>query len=839
MKSTVYHGEVDIEYAFVLAPNPSNTLIIAFPGAGNSGFDLPNISLNYMMTIGQFNANALYIQTNKDYSKSYLRCINRDFKIERSIKALIDQCIDETNSTQIIAVGSSMGGFCALYYGLKYDWDIIAGSLSPYVLREDSSMEFNLLYACGGTTHEDKKWYDNLILNVIQDAGARGYNKKLFMSWGEGEVDWVTPNQAPKLLEDLDSVGIKYKYRLYPFSNHLTVSASFPNVLKAYLGYYLGLTDEPIYDKAESLEQELMRKINENYSSLLPQVKKLSYDKENLDIKGVSLYGETNIQTCLRNFCYIQQGWYWRLNTNEPVNIKDKDLFWGNLPQGKIREAVCFYFQSGILYLYEKKEIPGALEWCVENARQYVMYVSHVAEPKQNNDWWNATRRMNFFIELRRNMDKCGIKADWTDRIIDEIINDLRLIVSSEDIITDGIYPYKHILGLLTGITYFKNNTDFFTAAYNTAIDILCTLTDYCFDKNGVCIIRQMRHQNILVYHMIQIMRFIEANGFPQTKNFKAFQRKYSSIIEFTAHITNPGGNLAAIGHTTYAPAYWIRNHVKRKPKNIILKSSNIAILEDKQSLSYITVSGSSNIHSVYRHCDLLSFTWFYDGKQVFADSEGGGNDLADFARSSIAHNGLICDDIDYITPDYDDWSCINSVDEQEDFVFISMHHALISGVMLKRHLFWIKPNVIVLVDEADSENEHTYTQNFVLENYHVDKSDIRKVKIKADSVNASIVQFSAENGNYDLKQYNGTTDVNDTENYRGSLITDFTSLRKGLNLAYSKKGAAAKFLTAIECHSKNVSKSEVSVKNITFENFVITVELTNGKIITEEVVDD
>ena len=83
------------------------------------------------MTVQQFHVNALFIKSNIEYSASRLTFRNGKPVIEKSVKALIDRCAEDCNAQRIIVAGSSMGGFCALYYGLKYNWDIIAGA-PPY-----------------------------------------------------------------------------------------------------------------------------------------------------------------------------------------------------------------------------------------------------------------------------------------------------------------------------------------------------------------------------------------------------------------------------------------------------------------------------------------------------------------------------------------------------------------------------------------------------------------------------------------------------------------------------------------------------------------------------------
>jgi hypothetical protein len=141
---------------------------------------------------------------------------------------------------------------------------------------------------------------------------------------------------------------------------------------------------------------------------------------------------------------------------------------------------------------------------------------------------------------------------------------------------------------------------------------------------------------------------------------------------------------------------------------------------------------------------------------------------------------------------------------------------------------------VIVIYDEAQSEAEHTYTQNFLFPNIAADETDKSNITLNiADNFTLKISQFGEET--FELVKYNGTTNVNaDEKDLRGSRVVGFAKLEKLLNLAYDKRGTSATFLTVLEAHSGG--DGEVSVKAVTMNGDVLRVELDNGKIIEEEI---
>jgi hypothetical protein len=77
MHDLVYSGDAELNYIVKKATNPSDTLVISFPGQGNADFAASQLGYTYMMTIGAFNVNALYLKAvDKDNVKSRLTCVN-------------------------------------------------------------------------------------------------------------------------------------------------------------------------------------------------------------------------------------------------------------------------------------------------------------------------------------------------------------------------------------------------------------------------------------------------------------------------------------------------------------------------------------------------------------------------------------------------------------------------------------------------------------------------------------------------------------------------------------------------------------------------------------------
>lgn len=833
MKSEVFHksnpkGDVDIEYIFLRSQGFSDVLVVSFPGAGG---DIAGGEWGYIVTLNKFNVNTLFIKSKREQNRSRLTYRDGEPVFEDAIKELVNKCYAECGANRIIAIGSSMGGFCSLYYGLQYNWDIISGA-PPYSFQDCAQARF----ALGGNGEKELIALNEKVYSVVREAGKKGFNKKIFISWGEGESNWKSPLQGQKLIKDLDEAGIDYTYKLYPYSSHGSVHKSFPEVLKVYLGYFLGHSEKPIDDGdlPLSAEASLTRDLQQIYSDLSESLKQENFidTRPSYDFAMCKHYGDVNLSIGLRNYVYMDNGWYWGAGYKEPIKFDDRNSFWRNLPSSKIGEGVCFWFQDTLLNYYEESGCKDVLAWCVENTRQYIEYVSLLADPRYKLNWWNSLRRMHFFIALARDIQGDGNIPNWFNLIHEELCKDFAKVVETEVLAKDSEGQYRRSLGLLHMAIYVSSNQSLFEKLYEVALNLLNMLTDYYFDDNGVCTFLQLRGHCILARRLMENIVFIESNSFPENRQLRALKRKYNKIIAVCSHATRPDNLLSSVGHTASEKNQWTSDFVPRESSNLILNSSNIAFLEDLDSLSYITLCGGSNVHSNYRHCDLLSFTWFYDRHPLFVDAEGGVGEVCEYSFSALAHNTLVVDDKNYVTPDHEDWTCIEHSEEKDSYVSLTMEHSLYDGVFLKRRFIWVKPNVVVICDECSSDKEHKYTQNFMLENYAFDAKDKSRLLINVSSnYRASITQYKIDELDFNLETYDGTTDIKDVKHYRGSIIKGFKTLRKGLNLSYIKRSTKAKFMTAIEVHGDSVegNHSEKTISSLRWDLSNIVIMFSDG----------
>ena len=112
------HRQCKLSYLFF--KEKSDKLLVVFSGFPGKG---RKAVYNYIMTFRNLKCNKLYILDNFGFDKrgAYYLGHNRDFFIERATTELIQRVLVENNILRedVITVGSSKGGFAAVYFAVK------------------------------------------------------------------------------------------------------------------------------------------------------------------------------------------------------------------------------------------------------------------------------------------------------------------------------------------------------------------------------------------------------------------------------------------------------------------------------------------------------------------------------------------------------------------------------------------------------------------------------------------------------------------------------------------------------------------------------------------------
>lgn len=245
----VFKDEREIKYLFFKSFKPSNNLTIMFSGIPPIGTD-PRY--NYVKTLEGYNCNKLFILDDFGSRASYYLCKNRDYSIERSVIALINSIKEEHGITNIIAGGSSKGGYAALYFGIKYGFNhVIAASpqylLGDYLLKTTNSKEITTFMA-GGYGDEDRHYLNTIMENMILESVSR---PSVIIHVGEGEYHYHT--HVKPLIKVLDKKGINYTLDLGKYTKHADVAINYPPFLKETVSKILNY---PIITSLEQVSTE-------------------------------------------------------------------------------------------------------------------------------------------------------------------------------------------------------------------------------------------------------------------------------------------------------------------------------------------------------------------------------------------------------------------------------------------------------------------------------------------------------------------------------------------------------------------------------------------------------
>ena len=224
----IFKGEKEVKYLFQKSYRKTDDLVIvfsAFPPIGKKP------GYNYVRTLDEFDCNKLYILDDFGARATYYLCENKEYTIERSVARLINQVVKENGIKNIMACGSSKGGYAALYYGIKYGFQhIVVASpqyyLGDYLLEQTNSQSV-VKFMAGNTTQSDHKYLNCILENIIRKSENK---PNIFIHLGKGEYHY--PMHVKPLLEELKSNGIQYELDLADYNNHNQVIYYYPETLK-------------------------------------------------------------------------------------------------------------------------------------------------------------------------------------------------------------------------------------------------------------------------------------------------------------------------------------------------------------------------------------------------------------------------------------------------------------------------------------------------------------------------------------------------------------------------------------------------------------------------------
>jgi hypothetical protein len=219
------------ELTYFYEDNKSPYLVIVFA----SMLPKNTFKYSYMNVLRAVNSvNKLFILDKFGDQGCYYLGKNRSGNVEEMVIELVDDISKEKNidKSNIITIGSSKGGYAALYYAIKYNFgNSIVGApqvlLGNYLLKETSVAKSVAEYIAGSTDEEAKNYLNQIMTTIISQSRT---NARLFIHIGNGEPHYK--NHFLPLIKLLEQTNITYEVDIKDYATHDEVAEYYPPYLQ-------------------------------------------------------------------------------------------------------------------------------------------------------------------------------------------------------------------------------------------------------------------------------------------------------------------------------------------------------------------------------------------------------------------------------------------------------------------------------------------------------------------------------------------------------------------------------------------------------------------------------
>lgn len=223
----VYQSTKDIRYKFIEAEDKKykDKLLVIF-----STTDTENkFVYEHVSSLEEIKANKLFILDDFGNQGSYYLGQNQDFSIEASVSSLINFIMAKykISHDDVITIGSSKGGFAALYFGIKYHYgNVIVGGpqtkIGDFLITQTSNAHI-ASYISGGSLLGDKFYLNDLLYRLLKQPII---NTKIHLLCGTDDLFYK--NHVVPFVDTVREKGISLDYELVKNINHNDLKLYFP-----------------------------------------------------------------------------------------------------------------------------------------------------------------------------------------------------------------------------------------------------------------------------------------------------------------------------------------------------------------------------------------------------------------------------------------------------------------------------------------------------------------------------------------------------------------------------------------------------------------------------------
>ena len=204
-------------------------LVILFNGFGGE-----RPKYNYVRGLNkEKGVDRLYILDDFGYKGSYLLFEDGKETPRLMVESLINDILSKKHYDTIIMAGSSKGGTDAMYFGLKFNADIILTgacqyNIGSYLHRPDHEKIF--LSMMGENASEKECAYLNSLLPNLLEEYKNTWKGKLYLLYSKNELTYE--RQIVDLINKLNECKYPYTEILETFEEHEEVGIPFLNLIK-------------------------------------------------------------------------------------------------------------------------------------------------------------------------------------------------------------------------------------------------------------------------------------------------------------------------------------------------------------------------------------------------------------------------------------------------------------------------------------------------------------------------------------------------------------------------------------------------------------------------------
>lgn len=740
-------------------------------------------SYNYVRTLKDIKASQIFIKDDlgdEPTKATYYLGRDKRFDIGIKVSKLIEEIrnLNKLDKDSVILVGSSKGGYAALYqcFYNEYKYSIVGAPqiylgnyLGGNIGKENSKLVPIYNYLTNDFTGNYIEWLNKVLFNKIKSCSIK---PTIFYHIGKGEPHYTNHFEKFKNENDVwDFCNIIENVEDY--NKHSELVKYFPKYMCSMINKIINdkILKKDMFFERRKFNKDTLEFANEliNNKMYIFKIWKPIEIQEKIDW-AMNPYNDKTWQFYLHSLDFISHLINAYKNTNNIIYLQKSEYFIRDWIEKNfnIEDAVC--------------------EWAWKGHAVANRTMNIIAFLNEYNKYINKDRKLLYKI------------YDLLERQGDFLADD-----NNYEDYNHGLFQDQALIETAIMFPFLK-----FSEQWNKkALDRILHRINKDFTEEGV------HKEHSPDYHIIVMKLFINIKEFLDYYNVnypKELYKKFEKIQKYLAVIIQEDGTVPLIGDTALSSArncipkssivseellYELSNGAEGKAldkKFYSYDNSGVAVYKDKGKLFWMfTAAFNSKVH---KHADDLSFILKYFNDDYFVDSGKynykENDEYRKFFRSVFAHNTIICDENSYLINNgqIGKAKILNSHDEDR-YCYVTGVHNLYKGVNIKRRLIQVKNGPLIIHDIVSSKENHVYEQNFNFsDKVEIINNTNRNINIK---IGEKFVNLKQLINIEDMKIYSG-----DTNPIRGWKSDKFNEKYPIKTITFKSIGKNVEFLTLI-----------------------------------------